>query len=170
MPVSIFQTELGWFALFGCDGCVERLLIGHPSRREVQASCMARGLETDNESDWFPELRARLQRYAEGEPEDFNDVPVRNAAETPFQRRVLRTLQRVRFGETVTYGELAARSGSAGAARAVGRVMARNRVPIVFPCHRVVAASGVGGFSAPQGISLKQRMLELECSSLPKEC
>jgi methylated-DNA-[protein]-cysteine S-methyltransferase len=164
MPVSVFQTRLGWFALSGSDGCVERLLIGHRSRREVRAACAAAGLETGFETDWLPELRIRLQRYAEGEPDDFSGVQVSDVGRTQFQRRVLRALRRVRFGETVTYGELAVRSGSPGAARAVGRVMARNRVPIVFPCHRVVAAAGVGGFSAPPGIRLKQRMLELEQS------
>ena len=65
-------------------------------------------------------------------------------------------------GHTVTYGELATRSGTPGAARAVGSVMARNRVPVVIPCHRVVAAGGMGGFSAPNGLQLKQRMLNLE--------
>lgn len=161
MPVSFFQTELGWFGLIGSGDRVERLLIGHRSRREVRAACEAILLKIV-ESDWCPELRARLQRYAEGEPADFGDVRVRDAGETPFQRRVLRAVRRVRFGETVTYGELAVRCGSPGAARAVGSVMARNRVPIVFPCHRVVSAGGVGGFSAPRGIRLKQRMLKLE--------
>lgn len=162
MALSLFQTGLGWFALAGEDGRIERLLIGHRSRTEVRAACAANGLLSAGESDWHPELRARLQRYAGGEPEDFSDVPVRDDADTPFKRRVLRALRSVRFGETVTYGELAERSGSPGAARAVGGVMARNRVPIVFPCHRVVAARGLGGFSAPRGVGLKRRMLDLE--------
>ena len=164
MPVSVFQTELGWFALAGSGVRVERLWIGHRSRREVRSAYKAGGLHNDTEGDWHPELRMRLQRYAAGEPEDFCDVAVADMEGTPFRSRVLRTVRRVRYGETVTYGELAARSRAPGAARAVGSVMANNRVPIVYPCHRVVAAGGVGGFSAPCGIALKERMLELEGS------
>jgi methylated-DNA-[protein]-cysteine S-methyltransferase len=162
MPVSIFQTGLGWFALAGSDGAVDRLMIGHRSLRQVRAACAAAPLDLNEESDWEPHLRVRLQRYAEGEPDDFGDVTVRDFASTPFQRNVLRALRGVGFGETLTYAELAARSGSPGAARAVGGVMSRNRVPIVFPCHRVVGATGLGGFSAPDGLRLKQRMLNLE--------
>lgn len=161
MPVSIFQTGLGWFALAGGDGVVDRLMIGHRSLRQVRAACAAERLDLD-EFDWEPQLRVRLQRYAEGEPDDFRDVVVRDFATSSFQRNVLRAVRGIAFGESVTYGELAARSGSPGAARAVGGVMARNRVPIVFPCHRVVGATGLGGFSAPEGLRLKQRMLNLE--------
>jgi methylated-DNA-[protein]-cysteine S-methyltransferase len=163
MAVAVFSTELGWFALVGSDGVVDRLLIGHRSARQVRAACAASPFSAEEESDWRPQLRLRLQQYAEGEPDDFHDVIVRDTATTPFQRKVLRAVRGVRFGETVTYGELAALSGSPSAARAVGAVMARNRVPIVFPCHRVVAAGGrLGGFSAPDGLNLKQRMLQLE--------
>ena len=116
-------------------------------------------------SDWYPQLRVRLQQYAKGAHEDFDDVIVRDSATTEFQWSVLWSLRDIRFGETVTYAELAARSGSPGAARAVGTVMARNLVPIVFPCHRVVAADGLGGFSAPDGLRLKRRMLNLECAT-----
>ncbi len=72
-------------------------------------------------------------------------------------------LRQVGYGETVSYGELAERSGSPRAARAVGTVMATNRIPLILPCHRVLGSAGrIGGFSAPQGIDLKRRMLDLE--------
>ena len=65
----------------------------------------------------------------------------------------------------LSYGELAANAGKPGATRAVGNTMARNRFPIVIPCHRVVGAGGgLGGFSAPSGISLKEKLLSLEGS------
>lgn len=163
MGVAVFPTELGWFALAGSDDIVDRLMIGHRSERQVRAACAASPFSDEEEFDWHPELRIRLQRYAEGELDRFDDVTVRDTATTRFQRQVLRTVRSIRFGETVTYGELAALSGSPSAARAVGAVMARNQVPIVFPCHRVVAAGGgLGGFSAPDGLNLKQRMLKLE--------
>ncbi|RME23672.1 MAG: methylated-DNA--[protein]-cysteine S-methyltransferase [Deltaproteobacteria bacterium] len=79
---------------------------------------------------------------------------------SPFARKVLGVLAGVPYGQVVTYGRLAEMAGRAGAARAVGMVMSKNPLPIVWPCHRVVSASGLGGFSA--GLSVKRRLLELE--------
>ena len=70
---------------------------------------------------------------------------------TEFEQRVLRALAGVRFGTTVTYGELAAASGSPRAARAVGGALGKNRVPVLIPCHRVLASAGVGGFGGGAG-------------------
>lgn len=80
---------------------------------------------------------------------------------TRFPRRVLGELAKVRFGHTLSYGELARRAGSPGAARAVGGVMAKNPIPLVVPCHRVLAAGGkIGGFTG--GLGLKRALLDLE--------
>ena len=72
---------------------------------------------------------------------------------TEFEQRVFRALASVRFGGTVTYGELAAASGSPRAARAVGGALGKNRVPVLIPCHRVLASSGIGGFGGGAGSS-----------------
>lgn len=80
-----------------------------------------------------------------------------------FERRVLMLARSIPPGATLTYGELAARLGSPGAARAVGRALGRNPFAIVVPCHRVLAAGGKpGGFSAPGGTATKLRLLALE--------
>jgi methylated-DNA-[protein]-cysteine S-methyltransferase len=82
---------------------------------------------------------------------------------TDFQKSILRACRAVGYGKTVSYGELAKRAGYPGAARAVGSVMARNRHPLITPCHRVVAAGNrIGGFSSCSGTELKRAMLELE--------
>jgi methylated-DNA-[protein]-cysteine S-methyltransferase len=84
-----------------------------------------------------------------------------------FGRRVLETLTReVPWGETVTYGELADMAGSPRAARAVGNVMAHNPVQVLIPCHRVVAANGIGGYGR-SGVALKRALLELEGVHVP---
>ena len=81
----------------------------------------------------------------------------------PFDRAVYRAARAIGPGETATYGELADRIGSPGQAREVGGAMARNRFPLIVPCHRVVAAGGrLGGFSAPGGPALKRRLLAIE--------
>jgi methylated-DNA-[protein]-cysteine S-methyltransferase len=115
------------------------------------------------ESDWNPALRSRLQQFAVGEPVEFDDVSTEDSFRTGFQRRVVAATRCIRYGNTLTYGELASRAGSPHAARAVGQVMSSNPLPIIIPCHRVIAANGrPGGFSAPAGVRLKQRMLDLE--------
>ena len=88
---------------------------------------------------------------------------------TVLQRRILLTLRdQVVYGETVTYGELAEMAGRPGAARAVGSTMARNPLPLLIPCHRVVAASGIGGYGgAPGGVALKRVLLDLEGGRRP---
>ena len=79
---------------------------------------------------------------------------------TPFQRSVLAALSTIPAGEVVTYGELAAAAGKPGAARAVGNVMASNPIPLILPCHRVVATNGLGGFTG--GLDIKRKLLRLE--------
>jgi len=84
---------------------------------------------------------------------------------TDFQRRVWRAARTIPWGQTRTYGELAAMAGSPRAARAVGQCMASNPVPLIVPCHRVIRCGGaLGGFSAVGGQALKRRLLEWEGS------
>ena len=163
----VFPSELGWMALVWIDNRVTRLTFGHPRAAAAIAS-----LEVDDDwatSDsasaptWIAEIAQRLQSYAAGNVEQFDDVPLDLSHLSPFQLRVVRACRRISRGRVRSYGELAAAAGSPRAARAVGSVMAKNRFPIIVPCHRVVGAGcSLGGFSARDGINLKRRMLELE--------
>lgn len=81
---------------------------------------------------------------------------------TEFTLRVYEVVRSIPPGETLTYGEVARGAGRPGAARAVGSVMANNRHPLFIPCHRVVASTGLGGFSSPGGLDQKRILLELE--------
>ncbi len=91
------------------------------------------------------------------------DLPINLSGCSPFSRRVLVELCAVPYGTTLTYGELAAKAGAPRAARAVGRVMAGNPLPIVVPCHRVLAAGGkLGGYSGGCGIPTKEWLLAFE--------
>ena len=104
-----------------------------------------------------------MEDFAAGAPTDFDDVALVLPAMTDFRFQVMNHVRGIGYGETLSYGEVAQRLGRPRAARAVGTVMASNPVPILVPCHRVVAASGrLGGFSAPQGPLLKKRLLALE--------
>ncbi len=105
-------------------------------------------------------VRRELDEYFAGRRKVF-DLTLDLRGLAPFTLDVLRELAQVRFGETATYGELAARVGRPRAARAVGTVMNRNRIPIVLPCHRVVGATGsLVGYAG--GLDRKIALLELE--------
>jgi methylated-DNA-[protein]-cysteine S-methyltransferase len=112
---------------------------------------------------WVAEIAERLQSYAAGNDECFDDVAVDLTHLSAFQNRVVRACRNIDRGRVRSYGDLAAAAGAPGAARAVGNVMAQNRYPIIVPCHRVVGSAGsLGGFSARDGINMKRRMLEME--------
>jgi methylated-DNA-[protein]-cysteine S-methyltransferase len=106
-------------------------------------------------------LAERLRRYFRGKQDDFADVDIDLAGATSFQRAVAAALRAVPYGETVTYGELAALAGYPNAQRAAGTFCAGNRFPIVVPCHRVIAAGGLGSYGS-LGIEYKRRLLALE--------
>lgn len=103
-------------------------------------------------------------RYFEGERIEFFDAPIDLGEQPPFFAQVYALVRKLGWGETTTYGAVA-RALDVGPehARAVGQAMATNPVPLIVPCHRVLAAGGkIGGFSAPGGSTSKARMLELE--------
>jgi len=169
--VSIFPTPLGWFGLVRIDETLRLVTIGHASKQDVWDHVRSR-TDVDSDlpeplvTDWQPELRVRLQRYCRGERVDFQDLEVSLSAFTDFQNRVLQATRHIGYAETQTYGQVAATVGVPGGARAVGNVLAQNSFPILIPCHRVVAANGrLGGFSAPQGVELKRRLLAMENAS-----
>ena len=105
---------------------------------------------------------SQLEEYFAGRRKEF-DLPLCVTTVTEFSLRVVQALCAVAYGETLTYGELATHAGSPRAARAVGQVMAANPVPIIIPCHRVLAAGGLaGGYSGGGGLQTKQWLLNFE--------
>lgn len=107
---------------------------------------------------------AAIQAHLAGRPARYDLADLDLAGCTPFARQVYAYLVTIGPGQTRTYGELAAALGKPGAARAVGRAMATNPVPLAVPCHRVVARQGLGGFTG--GLEFKRRLLALEGARL----
>ncbi|MEX2140184.1 MAG: methylated-DNA--[protein]-cysteine S-methyltransferase [Pirellulales bacterium] len=164
---AVFSTRLGWMALVMRGNVLQRLSFGH---RGADSAADAVGLEGSDcvmaGNTAIADLIGRLTRYAAGEFDDFLDVEVDNGHLSPFAAAVAEAVRRIPFGDTRSYGELAARVGRPRAARAVGGVMAKNRTPLIVPCHRVLASGGaLGGFSAVDGVRMKRRLLELEASA-----
>jgi methylated-DNA-[protein]-cysteine S-methyltransferase len=118
--------------------------------------------EGAQESDGLvPALCRRFAEHLGGGPAAYDDVVVDDGWCTPFQAELLRALRAIPWGEVVSYGELAALAGRPGAARAAGSFCAHNRFALVVPCHRVVAAEGIGGYGS-SGVRVKRRLLALE--------
>jgi methylated-DNA-[protein]-cysteine S-methyltransferase len=117
------------------------------------------------ESEWkenpkpLQEVLRQIEAYFAGKLKAFSLDICLNV--TPFQKKVLTALRRVPYGQTISYGELAKKIGNPKASRAVGQANARNPIPIVIPCHRVIGCSGkLTGFGG--GIEVKQALLDLE--------
>ncbi len=164
---SIFRTDLGWIGVAGRQGVLCRLTLGHANEHAARRALHLAYAGEIRDRHWSPDLRQRLEIYASGAVVDLSDIPRHLEARTPFQARVLELTIAVPFGATVTYGELAEQAGFPRAARAVGTVMSSNVIPLVIPCHRVVGAQGgLGGYSAPQGVRLKHRLLALEAMAV----
>jgi len=165
----------GLFTLFdtalGCCGLVWRggVVIGAQLPEAEPDAARARLLRR------FPEARASeppaalmpalagIRALMAGEPIDLGFIPVDLGGASDFQRRVWAVTSAIRHGETLTYGEVAARIGEPEAARAVGVALGQNPVPPIVPCHRVLAAGGgAGGFSATGAVATKMRLLSVE--------
>jgi len=115
----------------------------------------------DNPACGVHPLADRFAAYFAGSRDDFADVELELDWGTPFESALLAAARSIPYGETVTYGELAALAGRPRAARAAGSFCARNRFALVVPCHRVVGADGLGGYGS-LGLGYKRRLLELE--------
>ncbi len=161
--MTTFESDLGWIAAAWSGGVLARLTFGHSSP-QVAVSCLAVGEVPTAATRSMKSLMRRLQSFASGNRnDDFLDILLLVSGMTVFQQAVIERCRRIPAGETLSYAGLGQAAGYPGAARAVGRVMATNRFPLIVPCHRVVSASGaIGGFSAPDGIDMKRRLLKPE--------
>ncbi|WP_129126659.1 methylated-DNA--[protein]-cysteine S-methyltransferase [Geomonas oryzae] len=127
----------------------------------LEAASMSHPLAQEG-SDLTRAAAALLERYFRGERVDFG-LPLDLTGFTPFQQEVYRVVAAIPYATVQSYGEVAGACGTPKGARAIGGAMARNRLPIIIPCHRVVGASGVmTGFTAPGGIDSKRDLLMME--------
>ena len=151
---SLFETELGIGAVVASETGICRVVL--PSKEEaypVPAGCGA--------SPLTERVAVMLKAYFNGVPQSFSDIPVDLGELTLFQRRILLLIRAIPYGEVRSYGEVASMAAVPGAARAIGGAMAANTVPVIIPCHRVIASDGsIGGFGG--GLPMKRRLLALE--------
>jgi methylated-DNA-[protein]-cysteine S-methyltransferase len=132
---------------------------------ELRLAVKCHSIHADDAPPWIQSVISDIQRYLAGQKVDFSAITVDLDGIDDFRQKLYEALREVGFGRTTTYGDLAKKLGSTDweGARDVGEAMGRNPMPIVIPCHRVLAAGGkLGGFSAYGGPSTKQKLLALE--------
>ena len=144
MPQLSFHTPLGALTLSEEDGAIVSLDWGF-GRDQTQTPLLLRG-------------REQMQAYLDGSLVQF-DLPLAPDG-TPYRKRVWQALVEIPYGQTASYGAISSRVG--GSARAVGGANSANPIPIIIPCHRVVASAGLGGYSGGKGLETKTWLLTLE--------
>jgi methylated-DNA-[protein]-cysteine S-methyltransferase len=163
---QLFETAAGVAAIGWKDACVTSLRLPAPTAPDAERAILRR-LPHATRAEPPARIGAAIDaaiRYFEGEQVEFFEVPVNLGEQSPFFAQVYDRVRQLGWGETTTYGAIAHGLGAGPEyARDVGQAMAANPVPLIVPCHRVLAAGGkIGGFSAPGGSMSKARMLELE--------
>jgi methylated-DNA-[protein]-cysteine S-methyltransferase len=168
---ALFDTAIGRCALVWRGGLVIGAALPESTDERARAS-LVRRFPTAEEADPPPfaaEAIARIASLLGGGKTDLSEIRV-DPQGSAFERNVWQAARRIPCGEVRSYGDIARDIGAPGAAQAVGIALGRNPVPILVPCHRVLAADGkTGGFSAPGGVATKFRILEIEGAKRPGE-
>lgn len=170
----VFETGIGCIGIAWSGRGLTHLQLPERDRAATLRRLLTKaGLPADavvNQTELPPSIQALtdlLRRYAGGEAVDFSGVPLDLEGVDNFRLAIYGEARKLGFGETATYGDLARRSGYDKLFRETGQAMGSNPVPIVVPCHRVLAAGGrLGGFSAPGGSATKEKLLAMEGVSL----
>ena len=156
------ETALGPLWLAVSDRGLRAVSYGGSEERFREELRVRRGEQVVRDAEGVEPAGAQVTAYLSGERREF-DLEIDFNGVTPFQAQVLQAALSVPYGRIASYGEIARRVGSPGASRAVGGALSRNPIPIVVPCHRVVASDGsLGGYSS--GTHIKERLLRLEGS------
>ncbi len=161
---TIFRTKWGYFGFAGTEHALCRTHLPGPEPEKIKARLLQGVPASEFDRAFFKKMQERVAAYFTGTAVNLGpDIPIDLAGLTPFQTAVLTACRQVQFGQTITYGGLAKKLGQPAAARAVGSALAKNPLPLIIPCHRVIRANNkLGGFSAPGGKNLKSKLLKHE--------
>ncbi len=164
----IFKTGWGHFGLAGTEYGLCRTQLPGLKPENVKSLLLKNLPSAQYDRMFFRTLQEQIIAYFEGACVNLSrNIPLVLDGFSSFGISVLTACRAIEFGQTLTYGQLAKKSGRPNASRAVGSVLAKNPLPLIIPCHRVIRSDGkMGGFSALGGIKLKERMLELERQAL----
>ena len=164
----LFDTEFGLTGIAWGAGGLTRVQLPEADADATRARLETHGAVEGEPPVMLAWVLAAFRAYFDGTETDFSSLAVVLPADTSEERRrIYATARTLRWGETASYGEVARRAGIPHGAQAVGQAMAANPLPIVIPCHRVLAAGDrLGGFSAYGGMLTKEKLLVLERARL----
>jgi methylated-DNA-[protein]-cysteine S-methyltransferase len=158
----VFDTPIGPCGVAWSEHGLTRLQLPASSRSATEKR-LTLAARPEAPPPRVEQVIADIQRYLAGTKVEFSSVALDLPDVAPFHRQVYDAARSVGWGRTASYGDLARQIGVPGEAREVGQALARNPIPIIVPCHRIVTSDGkIGGFSAPGGASTKERLLALE--------
>jgi methylated-DNA-[protein]-cysteine S-methyltransferase len=167
---AIIETSWGYFGIAGTEEAVWRTCLPVDTP-DIARQVLLEGLNTTSDrlplqTNLLPHLQKKILAYFNGRNVDFStETAVDLGSMGNFDKTVLQACAKIKPGHTMTYGQLSRTIGYPNAARAVGNALARNPIPLIIPCHRVLRSDGgLGGFSAIGATELKQRLLDLEQS------
>ncbi|MDD2587110.1 MAG: MGMT family protein [Syntrophomonadaceae bacterium] len=167
----VFYTPRGWAAILGEKRTISATVLPTLSPLNIflynlqQTGRPTRFVTMD---DYSIAVITQIRKYYEGVIINHWDVELDLSAQPDYSRKVLEYVYTIPYGTTRTYSEVAAATSNPRAARAVGQAMRRNPLPLIIPCHRVVAQNGLGGFTSEGGIRVKEEMLSMEKYNLQK--
>ncbi|MBH0778126.1 methylated-DNA--[protein]-cysteine S-methyltransferase [Nocardia bovistercoris] len=164
---ALFDTSIGRCAVAWSGDTIFRFELPDPRpdavRRRITRAHGDIGVESAEPTSVIAEAVDRIRGHLAGESDDLRGIAVDIEDLPEFHRRVYEVTRAIDPGHTLSYGQVADRIGAPGAAQAVGQALGRNPIPLIIPCHRVLAADhALHGFSAPGGITTKLRLLEIE--------
>jgi len=166
MIISACQTDWGWVGTAASSTGLLGTTLPKASKEEALLSLLDRwpGAQEGKDS-CLVDLHGKLQCYFSGRVADLSDIILDVRGATGFQVRVREAVRAIPRGQVRSYSWVAHQAGSPQAARAVGRALATNPLPVVVPCHRVVGKGGqLTGFAG--GLDVKRRLLEMETASM----
>jgi methylated-DNA-[protein]-cysteine S-methyltransferase len=164
---TIFKTKWGYFGLAACDDGLLRTCLPLSGPEKVEPQLLQNLRDCRYDKSLFKTAQEKIASYFEGVRVDFRDIPIVLDGFSSFVRLVLNTCRKIEFGKTISYRGLAKKSGAPAAARAVGGALAKNPLPLIIPCHRVVRSDGeIGGFFAPGGKNLKAKLIKHEQTAM----
>ena len=158
---TVFNTDWGYFGLKADSSGILGTTLAAGDLQTATKRLLPDSGDCKFDKNLFATLQKQIIAYFAGDKIDFDpDIPIANSECTDFARDVYNACRAVKFGNSISYSQLAARIGRAGAARAVGTAIAKNSCPLLIPCHRVIKGDGTPGhFSLPGGENLKKRLL-----------
>lgn len=160
---TIFQTKWGYFGLVGTEYALFRTQLPGPKREKIKSLLLKNMPAAQFDKSFFRPLQDLINTYFEGVYVDFRNIPIELEGFKSFPGSVLSACRNIEFGRTISYSGLAIKIGRPTAVRAVGGALAKNPLPLIIPCHRIIRGDGkIGGFSAAGGTDLKAKLLKHE--------